>query len=702
MLRILAKYLLYSLILFFILLLIVLVFRVPLINYVIKENAPEGVTAKINDLKFRPFSRGLILEGFTAKLAEPELGFDLARVELKGLGVSTDLNVSWKSLQLNGIQLQLTQQQLSLNELALGTGQWQQEQGLSLKQLKLRGINLLAQEPEVKLSVIKLVLNDIALDKKLALRFKVLQLDSVKAVLAANSEQPATVIDINKIRLQQFGSDLQKNLALQTAELQEIDVAIEDWQWNMSLASFSLDAIKLKDFNEASKLELQLAKINLDKLLWQTDSQQEQPIQALSLEQIQIDEVGMKDNLLAIKQAGIGAVLMHVIRDKEETINLQPPAMDTAAEQNVSEADEASQKDDEELEAAEKDNQEKNRQEKSHEQKQELLVRLAHLTLLKPAKIHWHDQAVKPAVKETLLIKAFDLQKLSTLAADPDAQLKLLATFGKHGDIDLKGKFHPLTVEDNFAFELKVQKLELPGISPYAEQGIGYALESGQFNLDLLIKAQQAQLDGKAKLDLFNVNMRVEDEAISGRVNQELTMPLPTAIYLLEDSKKHITLTMPLKGSMDDPNFSWSGIMRFITLKAIRTASVYYLKQAILPQTTLVSLVDLFGGMVYNKITELPPMPYQAGVVELNKSHKKLLDQVAKTMQKKDKLSFRLCATANSADGDKEQALKLADQRVDFIRQYLVAEKKINSGRLLSCLSKYEAEAKNSVVMIKL
>lgn len=744
MLQSLKKYLFYGFVLLVLALVIVLTFRVPLINYVLKEQAPEGIQVSIEKLGLHPWSRAVSIGGIKLNLSEPELKLALGLVRLEGIGFDFEPSFSWQQLRLEQLKLGLASgEDVAFDSLALSTGSWSEAQGALLKQLELDTLQVSTAEPELMLNLNRLSIEQIGLDAQQQLTVAQVALTQISALMAAKDDLPEVGVNLERLTLVDIASDLTQTATLGQLGLDNLALDIDAWQWQLALGRFNLEAIKLEDFigsdDAEADLKLKLAKLALADFDWHT-GKDEQALQALLLKSLELEQIALAQNSLAMQSLNIGELQVHAKRDAQGLINLQPPTPESEqsssanadktevaekaqtepsagkaeSEQQVSEqaVPQSELQAEQQAELAQvTSNPEAGLQsapnkaaasDEAEAQAPEMVVTLGQLKLSHPAKLRWQDDSVSPVVDQTLVLNQLQLDGLSTASQDKAADLVLAGVLGLHTAIDLKAKLHPANSPDNMEVELKIAKLELPPFSGYSQQATGYALESGQFNFDLAMQIVKAELGGEAKLDAYNVVMRVEDEAVSERINQELTMPLPTAIYLLEDPDKHIALTMPLKGSLDDPSFSWSGIMRFIMLKAIRKASVYYLKQAILPQTTLVSLVDMFGGMVYNKLTELPPLPYAPTKVDLTKDHKALLDQVAKTMEKKDKLNFRLCATANAADGDKTQALALADQRVANIRGYLSQEKGIASTRLLSCLSKYDSEAEQSGVKIKL
>jgi hypothetical protein len=240
--------------------------------------------------------------------------------------------------------------------------------------------------------------------------------------------------------------------------------------------------------------------------------------------------------------------------------------------------------------------------------------------------------------------------------------------------------------------------MELPAVSPYTVDAMGYSMSAGQFSTHVKVSAKQRQLAGNANLKLVKAKLKATDKDAMDKFNKELTMPLPTALSLLEDGDGEIELDMPLKGSLDDPSFSAKGIMRFLMLRAVKEATVYYLKAALLPQNTLFSIADLFGGMVYNKLTELPAIRYKKEQIDLTKEQFAFLDRVAVMMSKKAKLRFKVCGVSAAYDGEPTTAKSLADQRVAKARRYLVDEKQIAADRLMQCLSEHDPEIESAEV----
>ena len=139
---------------------------------------------------------------------------------------------------------------------------------------------------------------------------------------------------------------------------------------------------------------------------------------------------------------------------------------------------------------------------------------------------------------------------------------------GKSGKIDIRGmvsKTAPLHIHgtiDPFSSQLlmdlvaQVKDIDLPPFSPYSGKYIGYEIEKGKLSADVNYQIENGALsaDNKIFLDQFTLGEKVESE-------NAVSLPLDLAITLLKNRRGEINLHLPLKGSLDDPDFNLGDIV---------------------------------------------------------------------------------------------------------------------------------------------
>ena len=116
-----------------------------------------------------------------------------------------------------------------------------------------------------------------------------------------------------------------------------------------------------------------------------------------------------------------------------------------------------------------------------------------------------------------------------------------LATFDPTAFMDLRVAF---------------RNIEMSPLSPYSVTFAGRRIASGRLGLDLQYKIENGALAGenKVELDKFTLGEQVESPGA-------LKLPLDLAVALLTDAEGRIALAVPVRGNVNDPQFSYGHVI---------------------------------------------------------------------------------------------------------------------------------------------
>jgi len=183
------------------------------------------------------------------------------------------------------------------------------------------------------------------------------------------------------------------------------------------------------------------------------------------------------------------------------------------------------------------------------------------------------------------------------------------------GQLDL---FDPTTFMD---IKVVFKNVEMNSLTPYTATFAGRKISSGKLSLDLEYKIKARQLLGENQIimDKLTLGERVESPTAKN-------LPLDLAIAILQDSDGRIDLGLPVSGSLDDPQFSYSGII----WKAIGNVLT---KIVTAPFRALASL---FGG----NGEKLEKIAFEAGEVSLTPPEKEKFKQIAQILGKRPGLGL--------------------------------------------------------------
>lgn len=192
------------------------------------------------------------------------------------------------------------------------------------------------------------------------------------------------------------------------------------------------------------------------------------------------------------------------------------------------------------------------------------------------------------------------------------------------GQIDL---FNPTEFTD-----LKVifRNVEMTRLTPYAATFAGRKIESGKLSLDLEYKIKKRQLAGENQIimDQLTLGERVDSPAARN-------LPLDLAIALLQDAEGRIDLGLPVSGSLDDPQFSYGGLIWKAIVNVIG-------KIATAPFRALGALFG--GGEKFENIA------FETGETQLTPPEREKLARLASALNKRPGLLLTLHGVYADAD----------------------------------------------------
>lgn len=259
------------------------------------------------------------------------------------------------------------------------------------------------------------------------------------------------------------------------------------------------------------------------------------------------------------------------------------------------------------------------------------------------------DGGVKPAFKTNLTIQRLALSNLDTgskgkTTFDLKAKNKL-STINAKGAIEL--------FSGNFGghWDAKIKGLELPQVSPYSLEYTGYYLQSGQLSLTTKGTIKGRKLNGDTDIRLNKLDVEARNSERSGEFDQKVSMPLGTALMILQDNDDNIDLQIPIDGSLDDPQFGYQTVINKLAGKGLKSAAMGYLTKALQPFGTLISI----GKMVMDaqekgSFITLQPVYFDVAGASLNSESSAYLSKLTQMMQERKGMRMNICGLAVAED----------------------------------------------------
>ena len=212
---------------------------------------------------------------------------------------------------------------------------------------------------------------------------------------------------------------------------------------------------------------------------------------------------------------------------------------------------------------------------------------------------------------------------IGNLSSRPGApgQLELDGDVDEFGLARAVGQVDLFNPTDNMDIKVIFRNVDMSRLTPYMATFAGRKIESGKLSLDLEYKIKQRQLQGENKvvIDRLMLGERVESPTAT-------SLPLDLAIAILQDSDGVIDLGLPVSGSLDDPEFSYGGLIwKAITnvLTKIVTAPFR-------------ALGALFGGSG----EKVESIAFEPGARQLTPPEREKLLKIATVLGKRPKLAL--------------------------------------------------------------
>ncbi len=209
-------------------------------------------------------------------------------------------------------------------------------------------------------------------------------------------------------------------------------------------------------------------------------------------------------------------------------------------------------------------------------------------------------------------------------------QLELDGQVDDYGLARAVGQIDFLNPTDSMDLKVVFRNVEMTRLTPYSATFAGRKIASGKLSLDLQYKIHQRQLEGENQVTMNQLVLGDRVESPEAK-----NLPLDLAIAILQDSDGRIDLGLPVSGSLDDPQFSYGGII----WKAIVNV---FTKIATAPFRALGALFG--GGEKFESIV------FEAGNSHLTPPEREKLVQLAAALNKRPNLSIEIHGVYAEAD----------------------------------------------------
>ena len=278
---------------------------------------------------------------------------------------------------------------------------------------------------------------------------------------------------------------------------------------------------------------------------------------------------------------------------------------------------------------------------------------------LKNGNINFNDRFIKPNYRANLT----ELSGLvGPLYPGKSGKIDIHGMVSKTAPLQISGTIDPFSAELLLDIVAKVKDIDLPPFSPYSGKYIGYAIEKGKLSADVNYQIENGALtaDNKIFLDQFTLGDKVDSE-------DAVSLPLSLAITLLKNNRGEINLHLPLKGSINDPQFNLGDV--------IFTAFTNLITKAITSPFTLL-------GSVFEGGEELSKISFTPGFADIDAESLQRLQTLSEALKDRPSLQLEISGHVNPAEDYEGLKLAMLQNKVKAQKLAEDAKKGIASGAI--------------------
>ncbi len=310
------------------------------------------------------------------------------------------------------------------------------------------------------------------------------------------------------------------------------------------------------------------------------------------------------------------------------------------------------------------------------------------------SRLEFTDAGVKPLFRQRIQINSLVAEDFNTGSPQQALRVQLQAQTDKYAKIVSETQIWPFADKLSLQTKADFSELNLPPVSPYLRDALGYEIASGQFDMTLKMNIEAGEISGDSNILLRGVDLGAAQEEERNLAKDTSTIPLNAAVGMLKDGDGNVKLNVPLTGDLANPSFGWSGFVALIVKKAVFEATSSYLIKTFVPYANVVSVVK-FAGEQALKI-RVAPLPYEPGQTDISPEQQEFVDEFRKLLQDKEDIQVKTCPVAAPVELGLAQGTKLtaehlsalksmAQQRGQKFKEAVLHDSGVASARILLC-----------------
>ena len=331
-------------------------------------------------------------------------------------------------------------------------------------------------------------------------------------------------------------------------------------------------------------------------------------------------------------------------------------------------------------------------------------------------KITFTDNGVKPAIEHPVLIEKIDIGTIDSREVANLTPLDVSLKLYEHGSLKVAGNAAPLQdiSQMNADITASIKGIELPELSPYLENTVGYHASSGQLNVDAKAAIKTGKLDSETKVKVLRIDLDATDEELIAKMSKEIAMPVETALNVITDSDDNLKIKIPVQGDLSNPDIDIGTIVSGAVVQAVKNSAMTYFKYAVQPFGAILLVSETIGDMTLQ--ARFKDVEFVPGKAEIVAEQQGYMEKVAGMILEKKDFSILVCVMVTDQDFqarekpvvlEKDQkyqwddiSKQLAKSRLNLIKSQLIDTYGLPADRVQSCKPKLNSGIPRAIMGI--
>jgi uncharacterized protein involved in outer membrane biogenesis len=212
--------------------------------------------------------------------------------------------------------------------------------------------------------------------------------------------------------------------------------------------------------------------------------------------------------------------------------------------------------------------------------------------VIQEGSVDFSDHSVEPNFSATILGLTGGASGLSSDEASR-ADVKLSGTVDRYAPVDITGRFNLLSAALFTDVAANFHNMELTTFNPYSGKYAGYSISKGKLTTELHYKVENRKLDAQHHIVLDQLEFGAATDS-----KDKVPLPVRLAAALLKDRHGIIDINLPVRGSLDDPEFRIRPIVwkAFVGLMDKAVTAPFHLLGSLFGRGEEIAFVDFSPG----------------------------------------------------------------------------------------------------------